>query len=142
MNKRNLTKLANYLDTLPDGYKHFDMNKFYADRFDGFFTSETNLNECGAVACAVGHGLVAGITPLPHHWAKSGRINWASYSDDLFLRQSDAWDFMFASGWAVYDNSPRGAAARIRYVLSGGEIPDPRDLKDFYDTRRYQMFGA
>lgn len=142
MNQRNLTKLANYLDTLPEGYEHFDMDKFYADRFDGFFTSETNLNERGAVACAVGHGPAAGIRPRKHHWRGNGRIGWVSYSEELLLPDGEVWDFLFSNGWAERDNTPRGAAARIRYVLSGGEIPDPRDLKDFYDTRRYQMFGA
>lgn len=138
LQRANLLTLANYLMKLPDDYEHFGMAHF----FEGDH-AVTDVAHCGTTACAVGHGPAAGITPLPHHWdtyGQSSRLDWWDYSKDLLCSMgSGAWDFMFSGCWDEHDDTPRGAAARIRYVLKGGLIPDSLS-DDYFDTRRYETY--
>jgi hypothetical protein len=123
MNRDNLDKLATHLEGLPKDYKHFDMS-VYLDGQDYFSEQQYQecklpLNECGTVACALGHGPDAGICFLPEE-----RNNWYQYSQRFIDGDNDLWYWLFSDQWSVIDNTPHGAAARIRYVLAGKELPD------------------
>jgi hypothetical protein len=110
----NLLKLAEYLEHLPPE-REFDMSTF-ADRYDliPFTLSVAHRLECGTIGCAVGHGPCAGIDPEPGE-------EWTCYSDRVFVEHgSDEWDWLFDMEWADVDNTPQGAAARIRYLLEHG----------------------
>jgi hypothetical protein len=155
--RSNLEKLATYLESLPPDYNHFDMS-FYADHSGDCdllddplvldaIDPEGFLSNCGTVACAVGHGPAAGILMLPSEiklLKSGGNFAWGKYVGRAFIgydfdMRTDAFDFLFASGWSASDNSHYGAAARIRYFLENG-VPDwnlsARDQIDLYSKYR------
>jgi hypothetical protein len=112
VNKSNLTILADYLDTLPS--PRFDMTYFARDEHDEVLTRPVT-HECATVACAVGWGPAAGI---PVNDASC----WTQYSRDAFGLEPnlDAWNWCFAGAWSHIDNSPAGAAKRIRHLIEVG----------------------
>lgn len=140
MNKKNLLKLAEYLDTLPLDYEDFEMSDFlvngdrekysvYALKNGGVATT------CGAVACAIGHGPSAGFLFQQDELAHKELWNidknaydriltplWHNYSTRVFCNSEGdfayEWQFMFGSAWSGADNTPIGAAARIRMVVN------------------------
>jgi hypothetical protein len=118
MNRDNLEKLAAYLEKLPEDYTHFDMSVFFQrGDFTRTYVDATLAGDCGTVACAVGHGPVAGIILATE---SSG---WTDYGEKAFELVFDEWDWCFSSGWASVDNTPHGAAKRIRQLLDHG-LPD------------------
>jgi len=152
--RANLKKLADYLAALPTDYAAFEMEDFLqpvsrqiVDKMNDDFRKaerEYALNnggvaQCGAVACAIGHGPTAGIHALPEHMKGSAiggdielrTINWFAYADTFFLepRADNAFEWMFGGGWSNYDNTHQGAAKRIYYFLENG-VPD--DFEDAY----------
>ncbi|WP_454287230.1 hypothetical protein [Rhizobium arsenicireducens] len=118
MNVENLTILANYLDTLEP--KKFDMGVYCQDEHGDSLNIYTH--ECGTVACAAGSGPAAGL-PIDFTVDKG----WDSYTHRVFgLDHLDVdWAWCFSGFWERLDNTPAGAAARIRHLLNGGEIYDP-----------------
>lgn len=138
-NRRNLDKLATYLETLPKRYKHFNMG-YFLEAQSIIDDSETrhrnyvdyaknnggvNKHYCGAVACAIGHGPSAGVLVPKRYLNNNTSINWTDYSDEFFAPYySSTWDWMFSGNWEDVDNTHRGAAARIRYILAGNEVPE------------------
>lgn len=124
-NHTNLDKLATYLEQLPENYAHFDMEGYY-DK-DHQLTREQALDyalnnggvdkfNCGTVACAVGHGPSAGILFKPNEINKFGQPMWDTYAKN-FVEDHVDFEWLFSSYWSDVDNSHRGAAARIRYLL-------------------------
>ncbi len=118
----NLELLAAYLEKLPEDYTEFNMRTYarlntigdlYSPR-DGHWPG----TGCGTAGCAVGHGPAAGILPIIED------SDWEDYAWRVF--GSDAWgadplwDWLFAAQWHKVDNTPQGAAQRIRYTLASG----------------------
>lgn len=121
----NLTKLANYLAALPKDYQDFDMRDFNYDGEESLEITDRQY-DCGTVACAVGHGPAAGIRVYKD-------ADWWDYCKRAFgitrYNADDDYDgdfeYLFGSEWAEYDNTPHGAAARIRtYLALGGKVPE------------------
>jgi len=147
--RANLDTLATYLEALPEEYDHFDMRRYFDARgltpdivalssglvgtehlnvcgtvalSSGRCTAE-DLNVCGTVACAIGHGPAAGVAP-------QGGEGWSDYTIRAFGDgENDTSDrdtrvgvytWAFHEAWAHYDNTPLGAAQRIRYALKHG----------------------
>jgi hypothetical protein len=127
--KDNLLKLADYLDALPADYKEFDMrdyNTVKADTLSGTRSLDPNKRRygCGTAACALGHGPAAGIR-VYGDWCWDDYCKRVFGIDRDFRRNTDEFDYLFGSTWTQYDNTPHGAAARIRtYVELGGKTPD------------------
>lgn len=141
--RANLIKLADYLESLPRDYKHFDMgnyaehhgdHEFDAGSFEQAFYADPaeTINDCGTVACAVGHGPAAGIPFAKKHLTREKSawsndyyydIDWDAYASNFVDERSAAWTWMFDGFWDVVDNHHYGAAARIRYYLEHG-TPD------------------
>lgn len=127
----NLLKLADYLDKLPDDYEQFDMAEYMMTRDDDNPDDQLKVSiedrskpSCGTVACAVGHGPAAGIRVY-------GDPDWISYSYRVFGEElDDGWDYMFASNWEYTDNTPKGAASRIRTYVALGHTPDGWSFED------------
>jgi hypothetical protein len=78
---------------------------------------------CGTTACAVGHGVLAGIPALPDE-------NWDRYEQRVFGVAKEfsgnryaAWDFLFGPHWHGLNNTAKGTAARIDYFLKVG-VPE------------------
>jgi len=133
LNRENLTKLADYLDSLPDNYRSFMMSDFLVQtEYDpaeiARYMTEPNYNMCGSAACAIGHAPAAGI-----------KVDMSTFTE--YDKTSDMWDYyhleafgidwgepislwMFGGDWTYVDNTPKGAAARIRFILDGKTPPD------------------
>jgi len=143
MRKDNLLKLAAYLDTLPDDYASFAMQTFFGlSAYElapemterEYALKNGGVGACGAVACAVGHGPSAGFLfpeDLLDHLGCHA-VNWSGYTDRFFIEDyADAsgddlataqFEWMFSSGWSHCDNTPKGAAKRIRWLVNGGDL--------------------
>lgn len=147
----NLSKLATYLENLPEKYKRFDMCSFMssppfkcipADQV-ALATYIENQKEvpCGTVACAVGHGPAAGVelNDIYIEIAPNSKIyvDWDGYSEKFIPQITSLWEWCFGSDWESIDNTHRGAAARIRYVLNGNEVP----CKHTYRRGKVLYFG-
>lgn len=105
----NLLHLANFLDAPRVQPLKFDMWRWES--------------ACGTVACAVGHGPLAGIEMTPgEKKAKDAGVGWAVYCARAFgvSNISPEMGWLFQSWWQKKDNTPEGAAARIRYYLKHG----------------------
>ena len=146
LNKPNLLQLAAYLETLPADYESFEMGTFFglgsyawlyadADVEHRYGRHNGGVDKCGAVACAVGHGPSAGFLVPDHLFHVNGRVNWTQYLDEFFIEgyhnsvnEDDpevlAFYWMFGDDWKHVDNTAAGAAARIRYLVNGGEYPE------------------
>ena len=110
MNRQNLEILANYLES---GKLRAAFNmQTYSDAAHSLLTPD-----CGSVGCAVGHGPYAGISKDPEE-------TWAEYTERAFDLDMNEFRWCFSGLWAQYDNTPEGAAARIRYLLKNGAPPD------------------
>lgn len=115
--KANLRKLADFLKALPVDYDSFDMATFHRPKWGD--------SECGTVACALGHGPMAGIGEVL--W-----FDWDLYAWDHFgIDRGMAWIWLFGLQWTSVDNTPHGAAARIEWFLKFGGIPE--DIKEQLD---------
>jgi hypothetical protein len=117
MNVENLTILANYLDTVSQ--VNFDMRTFSRDQDGDDIPLEAH--ECGTVGCAIGHGPDAG---LPFEPQDIG--DWVGYGERVFGlgTKNPGWDWCFSASWAWIDNSPAGAAKRIRHLIEHGVPSD------------------
>lgn len=117
----NLQQLADHLDTVKK--RHFDMRYF-----------ETHVWWCGTVACAAGHGPLAGIPFIPQDDGQ-----WGRYTERAFTGPSyDGWSWMFSSGWKKADDTPQGAAARIRYFLQHGNPENVYRQMEGWDPMCYR----
>lgn len=141
MNHINLAKLATKLESLPKNYAAFTMSTFL-EGTDGaaiqrYAEHNGGVHECGAVACAIGHGPAAGIlfpAPdlAPELWEHCNP-NWSQYSSRYLIDRGThpaEWEWCFGGLWELVDDTHRGAAARIRYLLDGRKIPQVRDSRN------------
>lgn len=118
MSRENLAKLALYLETMtpPPG---FDM-ALYAQNLEEnpdftipIYRIHEAYDECGTVACAIGHGPKAGIDI-------GNSLTWGDYADKFTDGDGGVFDWLFDSAWSKLDNTPTGAARRINYYLEHG----------------------
>jgi hypothetical protein len=126
-----LLGLADYLDKLPPDYEKFTMSTYARCLGGGTASVEEATDSCFTCACALGHGPAAGYAPLPDDISPmTGKIYWESYASDVFGVDSEddkaLWSYMFASEWAFIDDTPQGAAKRIRYAVEHG-VPNDFD---------------
>lgn len=115
--RENLIKLERHLAALPADYQHFDMWRYNSKSGNRARVIDT---DCGAVGCAVGHGPAAGVRVR-------GDLSWDDYCTRVFgvERYSAPFEYLFDARWKHHDNTPQGAAARIRkYIALGGKAPD------------------
>lgn len=131
--RKNLLKLAAYLESLPANYKHFDMEGYADHRGDCDLPMDKDLYaakkpheflaNCGSVACAVGHGPAAGIRLFPEEVKERwNEVSWSRYADRAFgADDRGVFHFLFDGDWTDVDNHHYGAAARIRYYLATNE---------------------
>lgn len=125
MNRENLEKLASYLEGLPADYDHFEMATYFRqDRRTINDPLQAPLaGACGTVACAIGHGPAAGIPA-----EETAMEGWEDYSDRVFELSCNEETWCFSSCWRWVDNTPHGAAKRIRYMLERG-VPSDSDYQ-------------
>jgi len=112
MNESNLLLLADYLEALPEDYKHFHMAAYNKDGYD---PSQITESHCGTAACAVGHAIYVDGLPEPNY-----DETWNDYSYRIFGVSDEEWCWCFGVDWRYIDNTPHGAAKRIRYMVDHG----------------------
>lgn len=119
MNRENLETLATFLEQLPQD--KFSMQTYARDEHGEGLDLE--VHECMSIGCAVGWGPTAG---LP---VSTEDLGWASYSQRVFgiEFQSNEWNWCFGWDWHRSDNTPTGAAARIRHLMNHGLPENHRD---------------
>lgn len=164
-NIKNLDKLATYLESLPEDYEHFNMQDYvlqvpnWNENLIRYMLKNGGLfNNCGSPGCALGHGPSAGIT------ARNGvdivkdsegdpKVEWDAYASRFVPYGPDGnrtrlWDFLFGGSWGQTDDTHRGAAGRIRFILAGGRFREDfrcwdeccrKEAMDQYD--RYVKVG-
>jgi hypothetical protein len=148
---KNLAKLADYLEDLPEGYEHFGMSDYLqTDNRDAeieYAKRNGGVAHCGTAACAIGHGPAAGLLFKPSEFQLGSRLqpvpDWGAYARRFVAEEFDRnYNWAFGGGWAAYDNHHWGAAARIRYLLAYGSPPaefftegDCRDAYHEFDKR-------
>lgn len=143
-NIKNLTKLADYLESLSPYYRHFGMDSFVRDADDlealvKYAKENGGVQHCGSAACAVGHGPSAGIlfkpSQLVDRWYSGEFLpNWDSYTKNFISEYchettsvehgKNMFEWLFGGEWEGIDNHHYGAAARIWYILDGNKIPE------------------
>jgi hypothetical protein len=114
MNKENLKRLADYLST-GSLKAQFCMSSYSENK-----RHDSRESDCGSVGCAVGHGPFVG-----PDMKKFPTETWNGYCSRVFGVDTSTtlWNWLFGAYWAEVDNTPRGAAARIKYWLDGEYIP-------------------
>lgn len=126
--RKNLGILSAHLLSLPEDYQNFGMKSFCTskindeDEEDGgepiypIQNQAKEIHNCGAVACALGHGIAAGVK----NWKKFDE--WNAYGHHYFGLEgwSDEWEWCFSGDWHYRDNTPQGAALRIKWLLEKG----------------------
>jgi len=144
MDKGNLNKMADYIENIPQ-YK-FDMRRFrteeHADDIEiipddpqekvdisAYLAGQKTAHECGTVGCPLGHCTILDERPLPLNYL--GEIDFYAWSKEFtgLDPNSIGWCYLFGSFWTAVDNTPVGAAKRIRYLIENIENGAPEDWK-------------
>lgn len=136
--RANLLKLAEYLESLPPSYKHFDMTDYAYHKGTHDLPLPPDvmaatrpvefLSDCGTVACAAGHGPAAGIKLRSDELGRRGSrfvdVRWVAYIERAFGIDAftPTFGFLFGGDWREADNHHYGAAARIRFFLSDNDF--------------------
>lgn len=140
--RKNLRKLAKYLDEVVSKQPRHTFNM---DRYSNSMFSMVPVNlsykntvdyVCGTVACAVGHApklFRIKDSDWDKYWNEKHGFNWYRFQHRLFGVSSssittelsavtihEVWAWLFDSYWKNIDNTPQGAAARIRYFTKFG----------------------
>ena len=128
----NLARLAIRLTKISD--RNFGMLKYIdgvpeiddgKDIEDAFVTSVSDKNwECGAVACAIGHGALIPEITKPYFLECEGHpetLHYRHFARKVFGGHDlhrDWGYYLFSSNWSGRDDSAMGAAKRIYKLLS------------------------
>lgn len=120
--KKNLLKLANFIEKLPR--KRFNMSSY--KEHDG----------CKTICCALGWSqFIKGLEPLREHFYAYGGINYNYYSKTYFgFGYGSEFSWCFSHRWKYIDNTPQGASKRIRYLTEFG-LPKGYDFQDYSFTK-------
>lgn len=137
MKKGNLLKLADYLE-FNVTQEMFNMQNYRSNK-DGDSIHFKSAADCGTVGCALGYGpLVEGLEAIDMEFFKNYYngvyLDFYDYCKRVFgISNFDKkWGFLFEADWYSHDNTPKGAAARIRYLVDGNSLRsfDSNDLWD------------
>lgn len=125
INRENFERLAAHLENLVPP-PEFSMRLFtnLLDGEDREYMATGQIPACGTVACAAGHGPVAGILdPDAEDWNEYVERNFLGEPVDGKFDNNRIYRWCFSCSWTDIDNTPTGAAKRIRYMLAHG-IPE------------------
>ena len=101
--------MADYLETVPQ--EAFSMHFFRDD-------VPSHDIQCKSVGCAIGHCVHLDPNPDQIPRCPDGSIDFMDWSFKFTgIMGYDMWSYLFSSVWYDLDNTPKGAAARIRYVV-------------------------
>ena len=122
--RANLETLAAHLEQYAEERNQdvkFSMDTYFEEvdgtaEFEPVDAWEYRDSICDTVCCALGHGILAGIEP-----DVGATESWLVYSKQF--GGDDLYNWVFSCAWADADNTPIGAAKRIRWVLEGKAVP-------------------
>jgi hypothetical protein len=150
--RARLIQLADFLDTLPKRTRKFNMRLWFDDKKNTFNEGDyikaptEIMHNCGTAACALGWAPAAGLTVPPRYifttYLGLSGVNWFDFAKDFVGDRNLAHSWCFSGNWTTIDNTPHGAAARIRYLLHRGDVPanfdgNPRRLhREIYERFR------
>ena len=119
--------MADYIETIPQ--EKFNMATYR--------TGEKVKHECDTVGCVLGHCTILNKNPLP--MCRSGNINFDTWSREFtgLDTSSSEWAYLFASDWEAVDNTPTGAAKRIKHLLENGRPEDWQEQMEGKATLSY-----
>jgi hypothetical protein len=120
---KRLLALADHIEKIPQ--EVFSMDQFRED-------DHMTLEGCGTVGCILGHAPalirekrwvpLKAIVVNPKNLLS--RIDWLRVSGVFGIHSNMAiWDYLFGAFWETTDNTPKGAAKRIRWAVKHGGIP-------------------
>jgi len=116
MNRANLLRMAKYIAEVPQ--EKFNM-------FD-FRTGDKSTIECNSVGCVIGHCTVLENLEELEKFRTLGPKNidfdfdsWSAVFTGLPSNE-DKWGWCFGYSWVYSDNTPKGAAQRIVYLVNHG----------------------
>ena len=122
MNKENLLKMADYIETIPQN--KFDMINYRKNMGDVDVV-------CNSIGCAVGHCTILDMVNIQNNFIDEddGQIKFFQWSEDFTgVNDMPQWNYLFTSKWRVVDNTTQGTANRIRHVVKHG-FPIYMELK-------------
>lgn len=113
MNKDNLLKMADYIETIPQELFDMDCSHRVGNR---------KRSKCQGIGDILGHCTILDNGLLPLY--EDGFIDFITWSEEFteigWISNSNEWHFLFWSEWVYTDNTPTGAAKRIRYLVENG----------------------
>lgn len=112
-NKENLLRMADYIETVPQ--EKFTMSVYRGEK-------DFKDASCDTIGCAVGH-----CTILAPHLIKQTELGidfeaWVKEFTGVEWASKE-WRWLFSGIWVLIDNTPTGAAKRIRHFVEHG-LPD------------------
>ena len=160
MNKINLKLLADYLLANNEQLikNHAFSMQFYRSTWVEWEREHSRKGSdphCGTAGCAIGHGPGSKIPQLKESeedFIPDGvGFSWDIYAGRVFgLRPGEddsegEWDWCFSCDWPSYDNTPKGAAIRILFLLEHNpsetedeEFMEPSEEKVEIYTKWYE----
>jgi len=138
-----LEKLANLLDEVAatDHRNRFTMSRYRSD--NAFDRKQKDLHTCGTAGCAIGWApAIMTNEEFSDCTYSCGNIDFDKVSEHFgFKTLNRSWRFLFDCSWKHIDDTPEGAAARIRYFLDKGlpEIAEEND-PDFYGRQALELY--
>jgi hypothetical protein len=105
----NLLRMADYIETVPQ--EKFDMYHYR--------NGDKKSPECDSVGCVIGHSTI--LDPvLTMDLVIEGEIFFSRFDSRFCATDTDEQLYLFSSDWKFYDNTPAGAAQRIRFFVKNG----------------------
>ena len=102
--------MADHLRTIPQ--RMFDM-RFYRE-------GQEITPKCNSVGCAIGHCTVLDPNPDAIPRNRDGIIDYMEWSLNFADFNGSEWNWCFDTSWVLVDNTPKGAALRIEWLLNHG----------------------
>lgn len=125
MNKENLLKMADFIEKVPQ--EMFDISKYRR--------SNKSSPICNSIGCVIGHCTELDPEGVEEFRDESGDIDFKEWSEHFTgLINLKEWRWCFSAYWEDLDNTPTGAAKRIRYLVKyglpeGWKKPRVKDLE-------------
>ena len=116
-----------FFNELEDESK-FDMDVWLScerSEADEKLNSYRKINQCGYSACAI--GWTPSIAGMPE---PDKRESWREYGIRVYRLRWKGFGCCFDEAWASIDNTPKGAAARMQYLLDNEDLGDWEFDKD------------
>jgi len=110
MNRENLKLMADHIRKIPQ--EAFDMERFR----DG----QVITPECNSIGCSVGHCVELDPNPDAIPRWECGSISFDIWAVNFTGLNSGQSRWCFSGDWMHTDNTPKGAALRIEWLLEHG----------------------